>query len=126
MKYLKVFVDFRYDLEPLTDEERGRLFTAMLRYAEDGTEPDLTGNERFLWPCAKRHIDAQADAYQQQCDRNRKNGASRYESLRVATTGYESQQEKEKEKEKDYLSKGRAAIQYRNSELEKLEVKLTQ
>ena len=119
MKYLKVFVDFRYDLEPLNDEERGRLFTAMLRYADDGTEPDLTGNERFLWGCAKRHIDAQSEAYRHQCEVNKTN---RHESSRIVTKGNGSSQEKEKEK--DYLSKGRAAIQYRNSELEKLEVKI--
>ena len=34
MKYLKVFTDFADAMEELGDAERGRLFTAMLKYAE--------------------------------------------------------------------------------------------
>lgn len=56
MKYLKVFTDFADKLELLGDAERGRLFTAMLKYAESGAEPELKGNERFLWPVAKLQI----------------------------------------------------------------------
>lgn len=63
MKYLKVFVDFAKDIEMLGEAERGRLFTAMLKYASTGEEEDLTGNERFLWGTAKKQIDNQAEAY---------------------------------------------------------------
>ena len=56
MNYLKVFTDFQEVLEPLTDEEVGRLFRAMLLYAEKKTETELPGNERFLWPVAKQNI----------------------------------------------------------------------
>lgn len=58
MKYLKVWTDFGKVLEPLADDEKGRLFVAMLQYAADGSEPqEFTGNERFLWAVAKRDID---------------------------------------------------------------------
>ena len=65
MKYLKVFTDFQQIMEPLSLEERGRLFGAMLAYAEDGTAPRLTGNERFLWALARQNIDREAASYEQ-------------------------------------------------------------
>lgn len=59
MEYLKVWTSFREFIEPLTDAEKGRLFYAMLVYAESGEEPVLfEGNERFIWPVAKQGIDA--------------------------------------------------------------------
>ena len=64
MQYLKVFTDFKEFMEPLNDEEKGRLFVAMLDYAQDGSEPGLEGNERFVWAMAKRIIDREAAAYE--------------------------------------------------------------
>jgi hypothetical protein len=62
MKYLKIWSDFREIIEPLTDAEKGRLFDAMLLYAETGEEPgEFVGNERFLWNVAKRDIDRTAE-----------------------------------------------------------------
>ena len=57
MKYLKVYTDFEEAIEMLSDAEKGRLFTAMLRYASTGELPDLRGGERLLWPTAKLNID---------------------------------------------------------------------
>ncbi len=108
MKYLKIFTDFLQDMEPLSDDERGRLFSAMLRYAEDQTETDLTGNERFLWGTAKKQIDGQIEAYINQCEVNRRNrneslrtATIRDESSRIVTKEDESSQEKEKDKEEN-------------------------
>lgn len=59
MEYLKVWTSFREFIEPLKDAEKGRLFYAMLVYAESGEEPVLfEGNERFIWPVARQGIDA--------------------------------------------------------------------
>ena len=104
MKYLKVFVDFADKIELLGDAERGRLFTAMLEYASSGAEPDLRGNERFIWPTAKSEIDRQSESYKARCETNRKNITSRYESLRIATNRNESYQDKDKEQEKKNIS----------------------
>ena len=57
MKYLKVFTDFAEAIEPLSEAERGRLFTAMLQYASTGETAELKGAERFVWPTAKQNID---------------------------------------------------------------------
>ena len=64
MKYLKIFTDFLDVVEPLDDEECGRLFKAMLGYSLDGREPQLTGNERFLWVVARQHMDREAEVYE--------------------------------------------------------------
>ena len=99
MKYLKVFTDFVEDMKELGDAERGRLFTAMLEYAETGEEPALRGNERFTWGTAKKIIDKQRKSYAHQCEVNKETATNRYESLRTDTNDNESLQEKEKEKE---------------------------
>ena len=74
MKYLKVFTDFLEVAAPLSDEERGRLFMAMLNYALDGSLPELTGNERFVWAVAKQHIDREVAAYKTKVEADRRNG----------------------------------------------------
>jgi hypothetical protein len=71
MTYLKVFTDFRELMEPLSAEEKGRLFEAMLSYAMDGAEAVLEGNERFIWPVARRTIDQEAAAYESKVEANR-------------------------------------------------------
>ena len=62
MKYLKVWTDFEDVMAPLKDDEVGRLFLLMLRYARNGEEPlEFVGNEVFIWPTAKRDIDMTAE-----------------------------------------------------------------
>lgn len=101
MKYLRVFTDFAKTLEPLKDGERGRLFTAMLEYAEQGTAPELSGNERYIWPTVKADIDRQIEAYEHKCQVNRINGASRSQSHPVAPSRTQSlQKTKTEDKEK--------------------------
>ena len=75
MKYLKVFTDFADAMEELGDAERGRLFTAMLKYAETGAAPDFRGNERFIWPGAKLQIDRMAAECEGRAKTSRENGS---------------------------------------------------
>lgn len=74
MDYLKIFTDFAEVIEPLSDEERGRLFSAMLSYARDGEAPELTGNERFIWPVARQGIDREAAFLKKQAENGSKGG----------------------------------------------------
>lgn len=97
MKYLKVFTDFATAIEPLSDAEKGRLFTAMLEYAETGTEPRFSGNERFLWPTAKSHIDREA-AF---CEKQRTNAAKAKLSQTKPNEAKPSQTS-QKDKDKEY------------------------
>ena len=93
MKYLKVWTDLHNSLKPFSDAEKGRLFDAMMKYAEDGAEPDLRGNERFIWEMVRAEIDRQRTAYEKQCAVNKANITSRYEPLRIVASGNESKQE---------------------------------
>ena len=61
MDYMTISTDFLRHIEPLDEAERGRLFTAMLIYAENGQSTELAGNERFIWPTAKLYIDRGRD-----------------------------------------------------------------
>lgn len=106
MKYLKVWTDLRHNLKPFSDAEIGRLFIAMMEYAECGTVPDLRGNERYIWETAKAEIDRQRDAYQKKCEVNRVNGASRTQSHPVAANGPQSQQDYKTKKTKTEEKEG--------------------
>lgn len=74
MTYLKIFTDFRETMTPLTNEEAGALFRAMLLYAENGTESELSGNERYLWIVAKQNIDREKEAYETKVGNMREKG----------------------------------------------------
>lgn len=70
MKYLKIWTDFADIISPLENDEIGRLFLGMLNYAKTGEEPaDFPGNERFIWPVAKRDID-NASEWNETCRAN--------------------------------------------------------
>ena len=109
MKYLKVFTDFAGCLEPLNQAEVGRLFLAMLSYAADGTEPELSGNERFIWPTAKMNIDASAKSYDAlvsnaKTARDSRSKANLRRSKAKASYSYDClalEEDKDKEKDKD-------------------------
>ena len=85
MKMLQVYTNFIEDMERLTDAEKGRLFVAMLQYAADEAEPDLSGNEGILWPSVRKDLDAQWASYRKRCEQNKENIAKRYESYPETT-----------------------------------------
>ena len=60
MKYLKIFTDFKANLELLSEAEIGRLFLAMIEYAENGVETDLEGNE-FINNLVTKRFDCAAE-----------------------------------------------------------------
>ena len=104
MEYLKIFTDFARSVEALDDAERGRLFMAMLTYADRGEITPLPGNERFVWPTARLHIDREA-AF---CEKQRQRGSKRLsrtkpeeaEASRSKPDGAEASH-KDKDKDKD-------------------------
>ena len=81
MKYLKVWTSFRDVIEPLSDDEKGRLFVMMLLYAESFVEPnDFKGNERFVWPAAKQWIDLTYSENLKQRENGKKGGRPKTEN----------------------------------------------
>lgn len=103
MKYLKIFTDFAADIEYLSDAETGRLFRAMMQYAETGTAPELRGNERMIWGTAKKNIDRQAKAYDGKVNRA-KHARNTLSNLRQNKTNINLISDQEKEKDNIFSS----------------------
>lgn len=82
MQYLQIFADKEDLLAPFDDAERGRLFTAMLKYALHCEEMELPGNERFIWPVFKQMIDQSREAL----DNKRKAGSARQQAAAEASS----------------------------------------
>ena len=106
MKYLKVFTDFLEVAEGLSDGALARLFRAMLRYALDGTEPQMKSSERALWTVARQNIDRETAAYESKVEARREAGRKsgkvrREQSEQKGTNLNKTNQDKDKEKEKD-------------------------
>lgn len=100
-EYFCAYHSLIQSLEPFGDAERGRLFTAALQYSATGIAPQLSGNERFLWPTLQTMIDRDKEAYEAKCQKNATNAAKRYDRMRPHANGCETCQEKEKEKEEE-------------------------
>lgn len=110
--YIKVFIDLLDAMEPFGDAERGRLFTAMLEYAQTGEVPQLGGNERYLFPMIKAQLDRDREALQTRARLNSENGklggrpkkakeSEKSERFFEKAKESEKSQDKEKDKEKD-------------------------
>lgn len=101
MKYLKVFTDFVKVIEPLGEAEIGRLFMAMLKYAETSEQPDLRGNEKFIWPMAKLNIDREREFAEKQA-RNGSLGGRPKTQKNPEKPKLTQKSQKDKDKDKEY------------------------
>ena len=100
--YIKIWDTYESYFEPLSAAEVGRLVLAMMKYKSSGTEPELNGNERYVWPAIKRDLIKDAEYI----EGKRISGKAGGESKRKQSEANESKSklEKEKEKEKDKIS----------------------
>ena len=107
-EYFHAYHDYLDYMAPLGDAERGRLFTALLKYSATGEAPELNGNERFIFPMMAAQIRREAAAYDDKCAKLKANGSK---SKQKPPIGSKSKQkppigsicgeEKEEEKEED-------------------------
>lgn len=70
-----VYFDLLDQMETLSMEERGELFTAMLQYAKSGTEPQKFSSDgvRIAFSFVKVGIRENLRKYQAKCEQNRQN-----------------------------------------------------
>ena len=74
-KAIPLYLDLLEQIELLADDERGRLFTAMLEYANRrAVDIELSGNERFLWLPIRGSIERGLQKWEAIAERNRLNG----------------------------------------------------
>lgn len=100
--YIKIWDTYESYFEPLSAAEVGRLVLAMMKYKSSGMEPELNGNERYVWPAIKRDL----IKYAEYIEGKRISGKAGGESKRKQNEANASKTklEKEKEKEKDKVS----------------------
>ena len=116
--YIKLYFDALEMGEALTDGEFGRLIRGALMYARDGEAPDLSGNERILFPALKLQILRDKAAYDEKTELNRENGKKGGRPTKNRTVFEETEKnrtvfketekrqdkDKDKDKDKDYVS----------------------
>ena len=115
LDYLKVFPDFEIMLRRYTDEERGRLFMAMMAYAYRGEEPDFeeSAREWLIWDTIKFKIDQCTENLESKRANGRKGGstakqdkASRSNAKQTEANESESKQNphiQEQEREQEHV-----------------------
>lgn len=120
--YVKAFYDWPEQMSALKDEEKGRLFVAILKYGETGEIPEMQGAERILFPVFKAQIDRDAGRSEagkkavnarwnkEKAEEPVREDTSVYESIRTDTESYEvyeaipkKKEEKEKEEEEELV-----------------------
>lgn len=113
-EYVCLYHSYLDAIQPLTDEERGRLLVAILTYGKTGIPPEMTGNERFVFPTIKSQMDRDDEKYKDRCKKNASNITNRwngprsdengdtieYDPIRSNTNAYETYQGKDKGKGK--------------------------
>lgn len=79
LDYLKIFPDIEIMLKRYTDEERGRLFMAMMAYAYRREEPDFTedAHEWYIWDTIKLKIDQCAETLETKRTSGKKGGSAK-------------------------------------------------
>ena len=82
-KYFCAYYSYLDSMETLTDEERGRLFTACLIYGKTGQVPDLPGHEKHVFPSFKSQIDRDNKEYDSYCESQKERAKK---SLQTAIT----------------------------------------
>lgn len=66
-------------LEALSDEQRGRVFSAIFQYAETGKLPELNQAENIAFLSIKQAIDRDCEKYEKTCRKNAENASLRWD-----------------------------------------------
>lgn len=106
--YVKAFFDWIEQTAALEDDERGRLFVAILEYARSGIAPDLAGRESILFPVFKSQVDRDLENSTAYAENGKKGGKTKNSSQTEPKLTKPNQsepkrpnKEKEEDKEKD-------------------------
>ena len=75
MEYFCAYHSYLEWIVALSDEERGRLFSALLAYSVGNELPELGEKDGAIFPAMKWNIDRDKKAYAEKCEKNRRNGA---------------------------------------------------
>lgn len=82
-----LYFDIKPGLKHLTLEEKGKLLTAILDYADDGLLPDFDGALGVAWDFIAQRVDADAARYQAKCEQSKAAALSRWGKHGAAVCG---------------------------------------
>ncbi len=99
MKFVQLYYTYRQVVSKLSYEEKGRIFDAILDYAEHGTEPVLGGMADVVFPTFAMLIDRDKAAYEERCRKNRENAQKR--SAAIGSDGSQEEENEKKEKKEE-------------------------
>lgn len=107
--YIKVYKDFISIAEALDNGQRGRLFLAILQYANGQEVTPLQGAEYIAFLTIKAQIDRDQSEYASRTEKNRENGrkggrpkkANGFSENQTVFEKTQKSQDKEKDKEED-------------------------
>lgn len=100
IEYFCCYHSYIEAMEPLNDAEKGRLFMACLTYSKLGEVPQLSGNERFVFPAIKAQIDRDNAKYEARCRQQSENARKRWDATVSDGMPSDANDANEKEKEK--------------------------
>lgn len=80
-----LYFEIRPSLKRLSDEEKGRLFEAILDYGENGTAPGFDGALGIVWDFIQPRIDADSQRYQKVSEARSAAAAARWEQKNMQT-----------------------------------------
>ena len=111
-KYIMLFGDTGNAVNELDDEAAGRLFKAVLRYAEDREEITLPGEEKLVYRMLLNQFARDDEAYRRKSEKNRRYRESQDEkrpektaedlfSLQYKDKDEDQDEDKDKDKDKD-------------------------
>ena len=78
-----LYLEIRPCLAQLNYEEKGRLFEAILSYADDGVLPEFNDRLEIAWSFIRLRIDADNEKYQAKCERAREAREAREAKVRA-------------------------------------------
>lgn len=79
-EYFCAYHSYLDSIELLNDEERGRLFTALLEYSANRVLIQLDGNERFAFSSMRSQIDRDIKRYEEKCRKQSENARKRWQT----------------------------------------------
>lgn len=83
-----LYFDMIDSLQCLSAEEQGELFLAILRYAQSGTQPQLSPASRVLWGLIRARIDRDTAHYYQVVENRRLAAQKRWSKARGDANAY--------------------------------------
>ena len=101
IEYFCCYHSYLEAMEELNDAEKGRLFTACLKYSMTGEAQQLSGNERFVFPAFRAQIDRDNQRYEDKCKTRSASAKKRWDANACKSMQDDANDAKEKEKEKE-------------------------